>query len=228
MDTQELKVIMNSLYGFTATQLVQQVSAINALERTLEDIKKGASWQSLDLCLDSAISTLETIKNTPGINSERSEKCIFPISIEKFNQMLDNNSSHPYEDLIVTIKYKYDWETDYIIENQLLEYDGNVDNYIWLHDWDEGQTDVTVLGFIPVSEVSTNSERSEKPTTLNIDYIRSLSVEDLAIKIKNCIYICEEGECAKCPFDNNDYGCTLQGIKEWLVSERSEKEENDE
>lgn len=138
MDTNELKLIMNSLYGFTATQLVQQISAINALERTLEDIKKGASWQSLDLCLDSAISTLETIKNTPGINSER----------------------------------------------------------------------------------------SEKSTTLNIDYIRSLSVEDLAIKIKNCIYICEEGECAKCPFDNNDYGCTLQGIKEWLLSERSEKEEN--
>lgn len=219
MDTNELKLIMNSLYGFTATQLVQQISAINALERTLEDIKKGASWQSLDLCLDSAISTLETIKNTPGINSERSEKCMFPISIEKFNQILDNNSSNPYEDLIVTLKYKYDWETDYIIENQFLEYDGNVDNYIWLHDWDEGQTDVTVLGFIPVSEVSTNSERSESIPLLNIDRIRTMTAKELAYTLSHRYFASQTHlvyNWLMSPYTGFDRG----------NSERLEKEEN--
>ena len=73
MDKQELKSILGSLYGFTAMELVQQISAINALERTLEDIKNGAKWQSVDLAIESAISALNSIKSEWDINSERSE-----------------------------------------------------------------------------------------------------------------------------------------------------------
>ena len=73
MNKNELKIILNSIYGFTAMQLIQQVSAINALERTLEDIKNGAKWQSVDLAIESAISALQSVKEGCGINSERSE-----------------------------------------------------------------------------------------------------------------------------------------------------------
>ena len=73
MDNHELKSILASLYGFTAMELVQQVSAINALERTLEDIKNGAKCQSVDLAIEAAISTLESVKSSWSINSERSE-----------------------------------------------------------------------------------------------------------------------------------------------------------
>ena len=154
--------------------------------------------------------------------------CVFPMTIDQFYQILDNDN-HPYEDLIVTIKYKYDWETEYLTENQFLEYDGNSNDYVWLHDWDEGQTDVTVLGCIPVSEVSTISERPETHLpTRNIDYIRSLSVDELANLIHYWIYCCEEGDCSKCPLFAMAHACTVEGVKEWLLSERSEKEDSNE
>lgn len=149
--------------------------------------------------------------------------CVFPMTIDQFYQILDNDN-HPYEDLIVTIKYKYDWETEYITENQFLEYDGNCNDYIWLHDWCEGQTDVTVLGCIPVSEVSTISERSETNLPLrNIDYIRSLPVEELCNHIHNFIGNCIHCKCGECPFNHE---CTPPSIKKWLLSERPEKEDS--
>lgn len=58
-----------------------------------------------------------------------------------------------YEDVIVEIAYKYDWENEYTIENQYLEYDGNVGDWVWLHDWDEGQQNVEVLGYIRMQDV---------------------------------------------------------------------------
>lgn len=156
--------------------------------------------------------------------------CVFPMTLDQFCQILDNDN-HPYEDLIVTIKYKYDWETEYITENQFLEYDGNRNAYVWLHDWDEGQTDVTVLGCIPVSDVNTISERSETHLpTRNIDYIRSLPVEELANYVGTM--------CLSCYFaglNENDDGCkdcqikeicprnnSVMMFEEWLLSERSE------
>jgi len=60
-------------------------------------------------------------------------------------------------DLIVRIRYKYNFETQWHYSNEVLtaEYDGQ---YIWLNDWNEGQ-DAEVLGFIPVDAVNTYTIR---------------------------------------------------------------------
>ena len=68
---------------------------------------------------------------------------------EMFNE-LKNKVRDTY---IVTLKYKYDFEKDYTIENQILEYDSMADNYVWLDDWYEGQTDVEVLGYRLLSDI---------------------------------------------------------------------------
>jgi hypothetical protein len=68
---------------------------------------------------------------------------------EMFNE-LKNKVRDTY---IVTLKYKYDFEKDYTIENQILEYDSMADNYVWLDDWYEGQTDVEVLGYRLLNDI---------------------------------------------------------------------------
>lgn len=68
---------------------------------------------------------------------------------EMFNE-LENKVKDTY---IVTLKYKYDFEKYYTIENQILEYDSMADNYVWLDDWYEGQTDVEVLGYRLLSDI---------------------------------------------------------------------------
>ena len=60
------------------------------------------------------------------------------------------------ETMIVSLRYKYSWEEEWTYSNEILEIDFSIssdDFYIWLNDWDEGQTDVEVLGCIPLSEV---------------------------------------------------------------------------
>lgn len=58
-----------------------------------------------------------------------------------------------HQDYIVKLKYKYSFEEQYTIENQILEYDGSMDEYIWLNDWNEGQEDVEVLGYVAVQDL---------------------------------------------------------------------------
>ena len=70
---------------------------------------------------------------------------------EMFNE-LENKVRDTY---IVTLKYKYDFEKNYTIENQILEYDSMDDNYVWLNDWNEGQTDIEVLGYMLLGDVDT-------------------------------------------------------------------------
>lgn len=211
MDTNELKVIMASLYGFTATQLVQQISAINALERTLEDIKKGASWQSLDLCLESAISTLETIKNTPCINSERSENTQ-TLNIDRIRTMTA-------KELAYTLAHRW-----FASDTELV--------YDWLMS--------KYTGFDRGHSEKTHSERSENLSTLNIDYIRSLSIEKLASSLHTLCTECylagyndSDYYCKECPISEVCPRCnSITEFMEWLVSEhhseRSEKEDADE
>lgn len=74
---------------------------------------------------------------------------------EMFNK-LDNKVRDTY---IVTLKYKYDFEENYTIENNILEYDSMTDSYVWLNDWDEGQTDVEVLGYMILSDVDTQKTK---------------------------------------------------------------------
>ena len=58
----------------------------------------------------------------------------------------------PLEDQVVLLKLKYDYEEEYRYTNQLLLVDENFE-YYWLNDWNEGETDVEVIAFIPVSDV---------------------------------------------------------------------------
>lgn len=74
---------------------------------------------------------------------------------EFFQKLKESNAVH--QDYIVKLKYKYDYEDKYTIRNEILEYDPDANllgDYIWLNDWNEGQTDVTVLGYIGVQDVN--------------------------------------------------------------------------
>ena len=73
------------------------------------------------------------------------------MSIKEFFKYLETKD---IETQIVYLRYKYSWEDDWIYSNQILEVDMSVDgSYIWNSDWNEGQEDVEVLGFIAVSDV---------------------------------------------------------------------------
>ena len=64
----------------------------------------------------------------------------------------------PVDDYVVRLKLKYDHEKDYQYTNELLIYDGSDYEgsiYHWDNDWDEGQQDVDVIGYISVSEIET-------------------------------------------------------------------------
>lgn len=76
---------------------------------------------------------------------------------EFFNELY---SKPILEDYIVTLKYKYDCEKEYTIANEILVADSF--GYSWLNDWNEGQTDVEVIGYIPVSEVDTSQYKPEQ------------------------------------------------------------------
>ena len=71
------------------------------------------------------------------------------------NELFDELENKVRDTYIVTLKYKYDFEKDQTIENQILEYDSMDDNYVWLVDWYEGQTDVEVLGYMILGDVDT-------------------------------------------------------------------------
>lgn len=70
---------------------------------------------------------------------------------EMFNELEDKAR----DTFIVTLKYKYDFEENYTIENHILEYDSITDSYVWLNDWYEGQTDIEVLGYMLLGDVDT-------------------------------------------------------------------------
>lgn len=53
--------------------------------------------------------------------------------------------------MIVEVKYKYSYETEWTIDNEILECCNG--QYTWKRDWWEGQEDVEYTGIIPVSSV---------------------------------------------------------------------------
>lgn len=56
------------------------------------------------------------------------------------------------QDYIVRLRYKYASEKEWTESNEILEVAPS-GVYEWLNDWDEGQKDVEVIGWIPVSDV---------------------------------------------------------------------------
>jgi hypothetical protein len=67
-------------------------------------------------------------------------------------EFFDELKKVPIESQLVTIKLKYDHEDNYRYTNELLLVDENC-GYYWLSDWNEGETDVEVIAFIPVSDI---------------------------------------------------------------------------
>ena len=73
------------------------------------------------------------------------------MNIESFVNLIDHQCA--FGTYIVTLKYKYDWEEKYTIENQVV--DITPEYVTWLEDWYEGQKDVEILGFIPLEKIET-------------------------------------------------------------------------
>ena len=66
-----------------------------------------------------------------------------------------NDYGLPYDDMIVHIRYKYDFESVYQEANELLLFDPCYDHYYcWYNDWYEGQQDIQFLEFIPISKIN--------------------------------------------------------------------------
>ncbi len=74
------------------------------------------------------------------------------ISLDEFFEILDKE---PYKKpFIVKLAYKYDFENSFDVDNEILDVDSY--GYVWLNDWDEGQTShgtVRVLGYVAVDDV---------------------------------------------------------------------------
>lgn len=69
----------------------------------------------------------------------------------------------PHDTYIVELHYKYNHEKEFIVSNEILEpYN---DDYIWVNDWDEGQTtsgEVYVGGFISIYDLDIHGKGLEK------------------------------------------------------------------
>ena len=102
---------------------------------------------------------------------------------ELFNELEDKAR----DTFIVTLKYKYDFEEEYTIENQILEYDALNDDYVWLNDWREGQTDVEVLGYMPLGDVDTT-----KPLTCEDCISRQDAIDTVVFECGKWIGLAKE------------------------------------
>ena len=99
------------------------------------------------------------------------------LTLSQFFESINNPVYLKYkQDLIVEVNYKYKWEKCYTVENEILEYDGDHDDWIWTHDWDEGQSSdplgVYISGYVPVSDIDVYREM------INYKYKNALRKED--------------------------------------------------
>ena len=85
-------------------------------------------------------------------------KILRELTVSDFCEMLDLwdvPGTSCIDVLIVKIKYKYDYEIEWTIDNEIMEpclgYRGDV--WTWLNDWDEGQQQKYVLGWIQLSDL---------------------------------------------------------------------------
>lgn len=68
-------------------------------------------------------------------------------------------SKHVYETMLVTISQKYDFEKTPRISTQILEFDLVAGETVWENDWWEGEQQVELLGFVPLSWLRFNNVR---------------------------------------------------------------------
>lgn len=105
---------------------------------------------------------------------------------EMFNELEDKER----DTIIVTLKYKYDFEENYTIENHILEYDSMSDSYVWLNDWNEGQTDVEVLGYMPLGNVDTTKIEPCEDCISREEAIRIASINSMPVN--ECVSLIRE------------------------------------
>ena len=80
------------------------------------------------------------------------------LTLDEFFNKLDSGEIQP-STMIVRLRYKYSFETEFIEENEVLLYECDRNGapvFVWENDWDEGQTsdgEVYVMGWIDVDDV---------------------------------------------------------------------------
>lgn len=58
-----------------------------------------------------------------------------------------------FDDLLVFMRYKYDFETEWNYSNQLFLFESDDIGHVWQRDWDEGQQDVEILAFMRIDDI---------------------------------------------------------------------------
>ena len=71
------------------------------------------------------------------------------LTLNRFFEKIENEP----DDYVVKLAYKYNWEKDYTISNEIIEWEYSSSDYVWLNDWNEGYDFIYVVGFIKVSDV---------------------------------------------------------------------------
>ena len=69
----------------------------------------------------------------------------------KYDDFANVIENWPYGDYVVRIAYRYDFEENEYITNEIFEHTPSYDS--WLNDWWEGQEHIKILGFINVDAV---------------------------------------------------------------------------
>lgn len=73
------------------------------------------------------------------------------MNLERFEEWL--RQAHPIAPLIVKINYKYDFESQYTESNEILFWDFHTGDYVWDNDWNEGQQDIIIVGYVEIEDV---------------------------------------------------------------------------
>jgi hypothetical protein len=90
------------------------------------------------------------------------------LTLDEFFKKLDSGKIQP-STMIVRLRYKYSFETEFIEENELLMYECDRNGapvFVWENDWDEGQTsdgEVYVMGWIDVDDVKVPGCEDDEP-----------------------------------------------------------------
>ena len=83
-------------------------------------------------------------------------KMLVNLTVDDFCEMLDTWEMPKTSDvLIVMLKYKYDHDREWTYSNEIMEMRIGNSDYVWtwLNDWNEGQQQAFVLGWIELSDI---------------------------------------------------------------------------
>lgn len=72
-------------------------------------------------------------------------------SLDEFFDCMRRNNLF---EVIVRIRYKYSYETNWTYSNEYLCYHFEHDIFEWANDWNEGQSDVEVIGYISIDNIT--------------------------------------------------------------------------